>query len=515
MKKDCNVLIVGLGLSASFAAARLHELGVTDIVMCGAGLGASPDDKAINFVTPDNPYGDTPDLFAEDFLNIGCHIQCEDLIYKTTAYTNDCYELLLRWGINDFARDSKGALLRRQTCGSRFPRTLYCEEEYLGSRILRKIHPTLEKKGVSLIRNCFCVRLLYSEGKVIGATVQHKENGQLQDIYAPVTIAAWGGVGLIFGEDPDMPQGLPPARDIKGNTLGMAWKLGAKVVDAEFLEFEPTVIAYPPEAMPGAIITSILSDGAKITNSKGERFLFSVRPEGEVGVPKSVLNRENMRQVRAGNGGPHGGVFVDLSDIDISVLNSYNNYYDHLLARGCDLKKVKLEIVPQQHSHSGGLLVDKHYQTTLPGLYAIGEAMGGFQGADRAGGSGAAQAILSGYACAESVSQVSFETVHFPEIAEKPALDTAIRNRYLPTAQSIGRKAMSVIRTGSELLQAEKKLEELYGFPEIAKDVICQDTVLSMLLMIKGALARKESRGVHVREDFPEEDPSFAKGIIL
>lgn len=521
-KKDYNVIIVGLGLAATAAAARMTEMGITKIAMFGAGKGASCNAMALNLCTDDNPYEDSPEVFANDVLNVGRHIQDTQLVAEMTAHSQEVYELFVRWGA-DFVKNEDGSLHRRQTCGSSKPRTIhYIAKKSIGAQIIESASQKLADSGVEIFRGYKMVRLLYGEGRIIGVTMKDPD-GVNRDYYAPVVMAAWGGVGRMLDGTSDGHD------DLEGSPVGMAWKLGAKVVDMEFLEFEPTWFLGPGN-IRGAIVTSMLADdqpdhGIAIRNSAGERFLFNVRPEGEAGVPKAVLNRENMLQVNKGLGSPNGGVFADFTGLDHSVYVKYgteeNNLYTRMLAQGLDLKTTWVEIGPKPHSHSGGLVIDRKYRTTLPGLYAAGEAVGGCQGADRAGGMGGGQASLTGFICGESMAEDILEAIRqgtFPE--ELPENTNPLREcagiyaKYIPQAQAIANPVMQPMRNGKDLTAAIEKLDQMLSLEEVHSDDVTHATLTSMRLMLNGALLREESRGVHNRVEFPEERPEFAHGII-
>ena len=113
----------------------------------------------------------------------------------------------------------------------------------------------------------------------------------------------------------------------------MAKMAGAEMIDMEFLEFEPLVILSPPGAFGEPSPTAMLGEGGQLKNADGERFLLAVRPQGEAGASKSLINREAWKQIQAGKGGPHGGVYLDLRHIDKDILKSYPWFYNRLMTR--------------------------------------------------------------------------------------------------------------------------------------------------------------------------------------
>lgn len=516
-KKDYNVIIVGLGMAAITAAERLTELGIQGVAMFGTASGASAHLSAFNLCTNTNKGGDTPIVFAEDVLRGGCRVQNPDFVYEMCARSQDCYELLLRWGA-DFAKNEDGTPKLRQTCGSSKPRTLHVTTPGMnvGKMMTSTMLPKLEEAGVSIFRGYTVVRLLVAEGRVVGVTTKDPE-GKLEDVYAPVVMAAWGGVGRLmegtfegFGPGTGHP-------DLNGNALGMAYCSGAKVVDMEFLEYEPVCFL---GKYKGAVATTQLAEGQPdhgiaIRNNKGERFLFNVRPEGEAGVPKAVLNREVIRQVMAGNGSPEGGCYFDFSAcIREGCNDQFKRTFANLDAQGVDVKTTWIPFGPKPHSHSGGLVVDRHYATTLPGLYAAGEAIGGSQGADRAGGMGGGQAALTGLICGESIACLETFPDELPECTTEFHMDAETFAEYTTRARAIAHPAFPVARNEKDLAEAIAKLDEILAEDGLKKDDNARYAITAMRLMLNGALLRRESRGVHNRSDYPDENPEFAYGII-
>ena len=519
MKKDYNVIVVGLGLAGTTAAMRMSELGVKDIAMFGTAGGASRHVNAFNLSTRDNTCGDSPTRFAEDVLNVGCHVQDPDKVYEMCGRSQDVYQMLLDWGC-EFSKQPDGNLVLRQTCGSSRPRTLctVVDEKHkngnIGANLLDTIHPKLEEKGVRIFRGYTMVSLLTAEGKAVGVKMKDPE-GNLKDYYAPIIMAAWGGIGrLIDGHFAGMGPGTGHP-DLNGAALGAAVAAGAKVVDMEFLEYEPMRLI----GVRGGVATTMLATGQPdhgiaIRNKLGERFLYKIRPEGEAGVPKAVLLREMVRQVEAGNGAPEGGCYMDFSKVEREgCTDQWKRFFKNMDEQGVDLNKW-IPFGWSPHSHSGGLLVDRNYQTTVPGLYAAGEAAGGFQGGDRAGGMGGGQAAMTGFICGENIAEFAAFPEELPECTAEYHEDDAVCESYLERARAIADPAFPVMRDEKTLSAGIAGLDALLAEEELKKSDTAYNSIRVMRLVLNGALLRKESRGVHNRAEYPDEDPSFAHGIV-
>jgi len=502
-----QVMIIGGGLAGLAAAVRLTEQEICDVLVVEQGAGGTPAIAAINFVLPDNPYGDTPEHYAEDMLAAGYHIGDRELVEDMAKASQAAYELLVRCGVT-FARREDGTLLYRHLSGHRCPRSLCQTDGLIGVQLRQKLRHVLETRGVTFMKR-ECVRLLSDGERVYGATLLDRTHFNLIDnVYASVVIAAWGGVGCLF------PQTTYPA-DVNGRSLAMAWRAGAALCDLEFVEYEPMVMA-SPEAMVGEPCpTAMLGEGAHLVNSRGERFLLAARPQGEAGTPKSVINRCIWQQVQQGLGSPHGGCWADLREIPRQVLERYPWFYGRLMRAGVDPCRELLEVAPMPHSFSGGVRVDRAYRSTLQGFCAVGEAAGGIHGACRCAGNAASQAVISGMLCAEAIAEQGVHQVtlnrRFPC---QRRIEVGIFARYKPQIQRIAAQGLAVYRSEEGLRNALAQLADIQSSQPVRQDEDTQDLCLAVQRMLLAALARRESRGTHLRTDYPEENPAFAHAIV-
>lgn len=502
-----QAIIIGKGLAGLTTAARLVEQGVKDILVAGSGWGGTPYIAAINFVLPQSPWGDSPEQYAADMLSAGYQVGSEALVQRMAQASYEGYELLRRWGVR-FAMD-QGRPKLRHLSGSSVPRSLCQTDGLIGRQMADKLMQGLRQRGVTFTERQ-CVRLLSDGKRVYGATLMNNRYfKQIDNVYAPVVVAAWGGAGSLFRRS------TYPA-DVAGATIGKAFSAGAAMVDLEFVEYEPMVVLTPEGAYGEPCPTAMLGEGAHLLNAQGERYLLSVRPQGEAGAPKSLINQMIWKQAALGKGSPLGGTYVDLRHIPRQTLEGYPWFYERLMRSGVDPCGELVEVGPMAHSHSGGILVDEGYQSTVRGLYAVGEAAGGVHGACRLAGNAASQAVLSGMICANAAAgsgrTQEAVTAWLPCCRR---VEIGIYNRFAPRVKALAETGLAIYRDGTVIRDCLRQVEEVLASKAAWMDEELLDLALSVKLMLRSALHRQESRGTHQRLDYPRTDPAFKRQMPL
>ena len=499
-----QVIIVGRGLAGLVTAARLlHKRPDTVITLVGTGNGGSPDIAALNapLPAPGAPCTDSPELQAADMLAAGYGLNDPALPGPMCAILPEGIAFLEALGVR-FARDG-ASFKRRLASGSSCPRSLCDTGKLVGKQIVSCLEAFLHGKVREL--SARCVALLRKPGGGMAGIMVHDGQGEPFPLWAPVVVAAWGGVGNLF------PNSTYPG-DVDGCGLAMAHAIGAPLVDLEFVEFEPLVTLVPVAAAGEPCPTAMLGEGAHLLNAAGERFLLRVRPQGEGGAPKSLINDAIAKEIEAGRGTPHGGVHVDLRHIPLEVLRGYPWFYERLLRHGHDVKTTLLEVAPAAHSHSGGLVVDADYATPVPGLFAVGEAAGGAHGACRMAGNAASQALASGLLAADRLAagQLAPGETDAAPLPPCPARPQE-RADLLRAVQQLMGKTMGLYREGASLRETLAALRTLYA---AATDTVAQQRILAAFLTTTAALARTESRGTHQRRDFPDSDSALYNLVL-
>ena len=506
MDRSHEVVIIGAGISGLVFAARLSELGIHDIGIYCTAFGAAPYVAAINFALKENPYGDSAQKYADDMMKAGYGISNQPMVMDMCLASFKAYELLEQWEVA-FSRNKDGSLKLRQTSGSSIPRSLCSVDGLIGIDIIEKIAKGLRNKGIAINNGYTAVRLIKDNERVIGAVLKDV-NGEIHSVYGKAVVAAWGGVGNLVGNS-TYPE------DIDGAMFGEAFLSGAEMVDMEFWEYEPMIVIDPPGAVGEPCPTAMLAEGAQLLNSHMERFVLESRPEGEAGSSKTLLNKEIWKQINNGKGSPHGGVYADLRHIPEDILKKYPWFYDRLKAAGRDPISELVEVAPMAHSISGGIKVNRNYRSGIDGLYAIGEAAGSLHGACRIGGNAAAQAAVSGVICAEAIAEDIGTAADGYKEKGLYTENLELRNRYLPVIRKYGGEALGAFRCETMLLRSWDAIVQLFLSGELDVDTKTRQNAAVILIMIKAAMERKESRGVHLREDYPQAIKAFERQITI
>ena len=404
---------------------------------------------------------------------------------------------------------------------------------------------------IKVFQECTITDILKENGKVAGAYGYWRESGDEILFEAPAVILATGGVGKVFKITSNSWEGT-------GDGHALALKAGAYLKDMEFLQFHPTGMVWPPSVRGILVTESVRGEGGVLTNNKGERFMFKYIPDvfkdkyadNEAEADRWYTDQDNNRrppellprdevarainsEVKAGRGTEHGGVFLDVSKrlsaevIKKRLPSMWHQFYE---LAGVDITNEPMEVGPTCHYVMGGVDVepDTAAAVGVPGLFAAGEVAGGMHGSNRLGGNSLSDLLVFGrragmgavdYVKQSGPNPVSDATVKAAaDRIEAPFSRQGGENSYSLHAelQDVTHNLVGIIRTGSEIEDAIKKIAEIRqrshkvsvtggrkfnpGF-HLAFDL--DNMLLVAEATAKSAVLRQESRGGHTRDDFP------------
>lgn len=267
-----------------------------------------------------------------------------------------------------FNREKNGSYQALRPLGASWPRVVSIGNE-TGAAILTRLKETLQG-SVTELSATRALKLLKDGSRVCGALAYDAAGKRWLNLRANAVVLACGGYCGIYPVSTNK-------RDSGGDGVAMAYEAGAELCDMEFIQFEPSAAVWPRELVGTSVITTLLFEGAVLRNRDGERFMLRYGPEGDR-VSKDVMSRRIVAEIARGKGTEHGGIYMDITGVDPARLASgYQMYVQRYRNVGIDITKEWIELAPAPHTALGGVRVDAQGHSTVQGLFACGEVMGG------------------------------------------------------------------------------------------------------------------------------------------
>lgn len=467
------------------------------------------------------------------------------------------------WGAL-FDRTDDGQILQRPFGGHTYSRLAHVGDR-TGLEMIRTLQDNAVHRGITVHMECTITRLFTDEnGRVAGALGYWRDNGRFVLFRANAIVLATGGAGKAWKVTSN-------SWEYTGDGHALAYEAGAELIGMEFVQFHPTGMVWPPSVHGTLVTEGVRGEGGVLRNSEGERFMFRYVPEvwrddyaqsedearqWVIGdrtrnrrppelLTRDVVARAIVSEVEAGRGSPHGGAFLDIaSERDAEYIKKKlpSMYHQFRELADVDITRGPMEVGPTTHYMMGGIKVDPETQAcTVPGLFAAGECAGGLHGANRLGGNSLSDLLVfgrrAGFAAAEHASGSS----------GRPALDErAVENAASALLAPFGRdggenpfvlqEALQEIMHGKVgIARTEDGLREALEALEALRDQLRSSSVtgnreynpgwhtwidLHSLLTVsevvaQAALERRESRGAHTRDDYPDADLEQGRSNIV
>jgi len=437
---------------------------------------------------------------------------------------------LEQWGAL-FDRTEDGRILQRAFGGHTFRRLCH-----VGDRTGLEMIRTLQDRGVSMgfdvYMECTIVRLLTDGGRCAGALAYWRETGRFVVFKAKSVVMATGGIGKAWPITSN-------SWEYTGDGMALAYEAGAELMDMEFVQFHPTGMVWPPGVQGILVTEAVRGEGGILRNKNGERFMERYDPKRMELSTRDVVARSIYTEVKEGRGTEHGGAYLDISHKPAEYVKKKlpSMYHQFKELADVDITKGPMEVGPTCHYMMGGIRVEAETaQSSLPGLFAAGEAAAGLHGANRLGGNSLSDLLVfgrrAGLAAAQHAKEVSAPNLGEGQISagESEALrafqQQGGENPYAVhrDLQKVMQSLVGIFRTREDM---QKALGELAKLKERAAHTSVEGSRMfnpgwhmaielkSMLTVseavTRSALVREESRGAHSRIDFPELSPEWGK----
>jgi succinate dehydrogenase / fumarate reductase, flavoprotein subunit len=525
-----GVLVIGSGAAGLRAAIELAERGVD--VLCVAKrrrddahtvLASGGVNAALGTMDPEDSWEQhAADTLREGYW-LGDPAGAELLCREAPAAIDE----LVRWGAQ-LDREPDGRLSQRFFGAHRYRRTCFAGD-YTGREIQRALVRRAAELGVPVREGIYITRLLVHYGRIFGAYGFDLEDGGRWLIIADAVVLAAGGHTRIWRRSSSR-------RDENtGDAMRLAAEAGCRLRDMELVQFHPTGMVYPEEWAGTLVTEAVRAEGGILRNAAGERFMERYEPERLELASRNRVALANYTEIAEGRGTEHGGVLLDLSHRDReSTLERLPRMYRQLIdAAMLDITTTPIEVAPTAHYSMGGIFVDAEtHSTEVEGLYAVGECAAGVHGANRLGGNSLTECLvfgrLAGGESARWSENLDVQVRDRAAIAQaRDDVDTLLggggRELVRPLQRAL-RDLMTehcgVVRAEVGLRDALARLEDIRararavevrpdiaGYADLAHAFDLGASLLAARATLESALARRETRGAHIREDFPKQDP--------
>ena len=528
-----DVLIIGAGLAGMRAALSAKENGVDVAIVSKVHPVRSHSNAAqggINAALTDR--GDDWKDHAFDTIKGSDYLGDQDAIEVMCREAGDEIIQMEHMGVI-FNRDESGNLGTRAFGGQRQARTFFVAD-FTGQALLHVLFEQIIKSDVRVYEEWFALSLIIEEGKCCGAVLMDIASGVIEVVKAKSVILATGGLGRVFEPSTN-------ALICTGDGIAMAYKAGAALMDMEMVQYHPTTLAGS-----GVLISEgARGEGAHLLNSEGERFMERYAPNMMELASRDVVSRSEQQEIDAGRG-VNGPVFLDCRHLGEQIIKERLTQIAEIARdfANVDIYSEPIPIRPGMHYQMGGVKTDVNGLTTVPGLYAAGEAACvSVHGGNRLGANSLLDTLVFGRRSGEHASDFSKNISH-TEISGKYAeLETNRIQNFLSNDVSAGlfgsmrqdmgsimNKHLAVYRDKKgmeEALKQIKSLKEDYFKIGVHDKSKTFNTNLLFTLELGGmidcaeaicisALEREESRGAHTRTDFPDrDDENWLKHILV
>ncbi|MGL6069791.1 L-aspartate oxidase [Craterilacuibacter sp.] len=517
-----DVLIIGSGLAGMTLALHLAEQRKVCVITKRDLLEGSSS-YAQGGIAAVLDTGDSIEHHIADTLIAGAGLCNEASSRFIVEHSKEAIDWLIELGV-PFTRDEAhqtGYHLTRE--GGHSHRRIIHAADATGAAVTSTLGQKLRAHpNITLLEEHIAVDLITSaklgrEGKrCFGAYVLDKVNDQVITIAAPHTIVASGGTGKVYlyTTNPDT---------ATGDGIAMGWRAGCRVANMEFIQFHPTCL-YHPHSKSFLISEAVRGEGGILKLPDGTRFMPEHDERAEL-APRDIVARAIDFEMKK-----HG---LDCVYLDISykpaafVREHFPNIYAHCLELGIDITQQGIPVVPAAHYTCGGLITDLDGQTDVEGLFAVGEAAcTGLHGANRLASNSLLECMVIGKAAsARILQQADAELPAIPDWDDSQVTDpdeeVVISHNWDELRRAMW-DYVGIVRTNKRLKRALHRIEllkleidEYYSHFHVSNDLIeLRNLVLSAELIVRSALARKESRGLHYSRDYPDTQPVATETIL-
>jgi succinate dehydrogenase/fumarate reductase flavoprotein subunit len=530
--RKADVLVIGAGGAGVMAAVEARRAGASVILVSKepAGYGDTRIALGVMSTSPDAAAGDSEEAFVEDMMRGGEYLNDLRLVRALVADAMDATLTFEGFG-HVFSRDAEGRLSRMPVPpgGHRASRAI--SSPWLGVSMSHAMRSAAARAGIEVLEETVCSEILLREGAVVGAAAFRMREGEPLALLAGSTVVAAGGAGSLYYPHTD----CMPA--VVGDSFGLALRAGAELVDMEQVQFLPFGITHPP-ALLGIPCgePSMAGPFGRLLNGRGEVVLENIMP-----MTRAQVARVVVEEIRRGGATEHGGLLLDLrpnlespqGEFFVEMVKKFAGPFLEGVRKAYGKEasefKVPWDVLPTAHYNMGGIKTDERCRSRVPGLYACGQAQGGVMGGNRLGSTSLTEILVFGKRAGRAAAAEAGGRPPAGEGAAREAIDRlrslmAARGSYRPIAlkrelQRLMWEKAGPLRDAEGLGEALEGIRAIRGRaqdvgvadpgrwnPEFVDAIELPHMLASAEAIAASAVARCESRGAHVRSDFPDRN---------
>ena len=467
---------------------------------------------------------DSIEQHIDDTMIAGAHL-CElDAVKQTVEGGKPSVDFLLNQGVQ-FTLDEQAQLHLTREGGHSQRRIIHAADATGRAISTTLVERAQEKSNIHIFENFIAIDLItsqklnpHTENRALGLYALDESNEKVHTFLAPFTALACGGAmkAYLYTSNPDI---------ATGDGIAMAYRAGCRVANMEFNQFHPTCL-YHPQARSFLITEAMRGEGAYLRLPDGERFMLRFDERAEL-APRDIVARAIDYEIKR-LGIRH--VWLDITHQPAEFITEhFPTLYARLLELGIDITKEMIPVVPAAHYTCGGVVVDENSQTDISGLYAIGEtSYTGLHGANRMASNSLLECFVYGMSAAKHIEE-NFKADHPASTVPawddsqvtNPDEDVVILQNWDELRQTMW-NYVGIVRTTKRLQRALHRIEmlkreitEYYQDYQVSKNLIeLRNLVLVSEMIVRCAMERKESRGLHFTLDYPEQADELRKTVL-
>jgi len=527
---DCDYLVIGAGLAGLSAAMELAPYG--HVILCSKlTLQGSNSSRAQGGIAVPVAEGDTIEAHLQDTLVAGAGLTNAEVAREIIAAGPARIAALERWGVR-FERKTRHARetdadydLGRE--GGHSVRRILHSGDMTGAEIIRVlVEQVRQQRSVQILEHHMAIDLITTgwlkvpgDDACIGAYFLDRKNNEILAVRAPHTILATGGAGKVYlyTSNPDI---------ATGDGIAMAWRAGLEIRNMEFVQFHPTCL-YHPAAKSFLISEAVRGEGARLLNGAGKPFMKRYDPRAEL-APRDIVARaiDHEMKIRGDS-----CAYLDITHKGGTFLRRrFPNIYATCKQFGFDMAKEPVPVVPAEHYFCGGVTADTRGRTAMAGLHVAGEtACTGLHGANRLASNSLLEALVCGHAAARDILEAprtAARKIRIPAWktgGAVPSDEAVVVSHNWNEVRTVMWDYVGIVRTNRRLARALRRIGTLrreirayYRDYLVTSDLLELRNIAAVAeLIIRSAMMRRESRGLHYTLDYPYLASSMCHDTVI